>query len=454
MDDPSLPLNPPGAGHVPDLAFRVIVDQTAYPFVVVGRDGSIQYASGSIGHAIGWQADELVGRNKAEFVHPEQLPVALEAIGELEELNPTGSGVPMVFSVLRPDGTTTWVEVGALPLLDVPGTDAIALRLRPWDAQTRLDAFIDALLAATAIDDVLAALCGSIAASLEADGAVVHHGFDGTAFAGATGFGMPADWSFDADGPWVDAARTQEPQYCTVDRLPGALADRARACGLRWCWSVPVPPAGVAPAVISVWRSLPGVPMRGHRHMLERSRRYALLALVRTAEHERLRHLAGHDALTGVANRGEFRDVLARALAVGERDVAVAFCDLDAFKPVNDTYGHRAGDAVLVQVAERLRSCLRAGDELARIGGDEFTVLLRDVPDEPSARLVADRLVASMRAPFEVEGDEVTIGLSVGVALAVQGADVDALLAGADGALYEVKRAGGGNVGVARPPSG
>src|SRR5213076_1422544 len=120
----------------------------------------------------------------------------------------------------------------------------------------------------------------------------------------------------------------------------------------RACWTMPVPQTpGLAAAVLSVWREDRGAPFIGHRHVLERSARYVQLALVRTAEHQRLRHLAGHDALTGVANRTEFRDRLAHALAIGEQDLAVAFCDLDRFKPVNDTYGHRVGDDVLVAVA-------------------------------------------------------------------------------------------------------
>jgi diguanylate cyclase (GGDEF)-like protein len=201
--------------------------------------------------------------------------------------------------------------------------------------------------------------------------------------------------------------------------------------------------------VLSVWRRTKGAPLLGHRHALDRSARYVQLALVRTAEHQRLRHLAGHDALTGVANRAEFRDRLAHALAIGEQDIAVAFCDLDDFKPINDNYGHRVGDLVLVEVAERLRSRLRTGDELARIGGDEFTVLLRNVPDEAAARHVVDRLMSGLHEPFAVEDDKVAIGLSVGIALSQPGMTADTLLERADEALYEVKRAGGGGACVA-----
>jgi diguanylate cyclase (GGDEF)-like protein len=187
--------------------------------------------------------------------------------------------------------------------------------------------------------------------------------------------------------------------------------------------------------------------------VLGRSIQYARLAIVRNAEHRRLRHLAGHDSLTGVANRSEFRDQLAAALAIGERDLAVAFCDLDRFKPVNDTFGHSAGDAVLVEVADRLRRTLRGGDELARLGGDEFTVLLRDVPDGAAAAHVGERLLAAVAEPFALPGGDVpvsvTVGLSVGIALWSAGATADGLLAAADAALYDAKRAGGGAALVA-----
>jgi diguanylate cyclase (GGDEF)-like protein len=139
---------------------------------------------------------------------------------------------------------------------------------------------------------------------------------------------------------------------------------------------------------------------------------------------------------------------LAKALAIGEPDVAVAFCDLDDFKPINDSFGHHVGDEVLVEVADRLRACLRTGDELARVGGDEFTVLLRNVPDEQAAQHVADRLLAALKLPFEIQGETADVGLSVGIALAESGCAADELIGRADEALYRVKHAGGRGVHI------
>ena len=150
---------------------------------------------------------------------------------------------------------------------------------------------------------------------------------------------------------------------------------------------------------------------------------------------ERLRHQAEHDALTGLANRRRFTDRM-RAAAPG--DAAVLLIDLNGFKQINDTYGHAAGDAVLVSVAGRLRACLRAGDLPARLGGDEFAVLLGDGADA-AGHEVADRFRAALAGPVRFRGHDLTVGASVGFA-AGPADDPDRLLHAADLRMYEDKQ--------------
>jgi diguanylate cyclase (GGDEF)-like protein/PAS domain S-box-containing protein len=444
ISDRPAPARPRGAGELPEHVFRSIVDESAHAFIVVGLDGTIRYAAAATARLLGWHPAALVGHNMVEFLAPEEIDRAVATIAEIEEMDRSGNGVPMVFTLLRPDGAPTAVEIGAIPFLDDPEVNAIVLRLQAWDATRRFDEFLAALLADEPLSALAPPLCSSIAATMEARGAVIHCGFDGSAFASAVGFGAPLAEITSDRGPWRQAVTDGELATAAVADFDDPLASAAAASGFRSCWAVPVATgARVAPAALSVWRASADDPLIGHRHVLDRSARYVQLALVRTAEHERLQFLAGHDSLTGVANRAQFRDRLAHALAIGEAALAVAFCDLDHFKPVNDTYGHRAGDTVLIEVAARLRGALRAGDELARIGGDEFTVLLRNVPDPAAARHVADRLLAAVADPFSIQRDEVALGLSVGIALAEPGASADDLLARADEALYLAKRAGG-----------
>jgi diguanylate cyclase (GGDEF)-like protein len=160
---------------------------------------------------------------------------------------------------------------------------------------------------------------------------------------------------------------------------------------------------------------------------------------------ERATHLAMHDPLTGLPNRPMLEDRVDQALARSRRDgssVALLFIDLDRFKDVNDTLGHHAGDLLIQQAAGRLRRQLRDADTHSRLGGDEFVVLLPDVRGGDVAT-IASRLVESLHDPFDIEGQELAISCSVGVAMSpLAGTDCATLLRHADGAMYAAKNSG------------
>ena len=153
-----------------------------------------------------------------------------------------------------------------------------------------------------------------------------------------------------------------------------------------------------------------------------------------------LTHAAFHDDLTGLGNRALFEKLLGEALKQRGRRVAVFFIDLDHFKVVNDTLGHQFGDLLLGEAADRLASCLRSGDFLARLGGDEFTVLVPDIATDGVAVLMAGRMIEAMRKPFELDGRQVVVSASVGIAVGTAGAtEPDVLLRDADAAMYQAK---------------
>jgi diguanylate cyclase (GGDEF)-like protein/PAS domain S-box-containing protein len=164
---------------------------------------------------------------------------------------------------------------------------------------------------------------------------------------------------------------------------------------------------------------------------------------------EQLVHEAYHDALTQLANRALFRERVSDALEQRGRtdDVTVLFLDLDGFKEVNDSLGHLAGDHLLVQVAERLREAVRDGDVVARFGGDEFAVLIESRLGSADAELVAQRIVESLHAPFAIDGRDIHVQASIGLAAAgLLGATDDGaeqLMRNADLAMYKAKSAGG-----------
>ena len=159
-----------------------------------------------------------------------------------------------------------------------------------------------------------------------------------------------------------------------------------------------------------------------------------------------LREQANHDPLTRLPNRALLRERLQQALHRAQRQqgrVALCYVDLDEFKPINDSLGHAAGDRVLIEIAHRLRSGLRGGDTAARIGGDEFVVVLNNLADTDECRQAVERLLAALTEPIPIEGRMLKVSASIGVALYPRDADsVDDLLALADEAMYEAKRAG------------
>ncbi|WP_419899350.1 GGDEF domain-containing protein [Roseomonas sp. USHLN139] len=169
---------------------------------------------------------------------------------------------------------------------------------------------------------------------------------------------------------------------------------------------------------------------------------------------ERFRHQSLHDALTGLPNRLLFREKLTEATlrarggpGVEGQGFALLALDLDRFKQVNDTLGHGQGDALLVQVAARMRAQLRGSDLLARLGGDEFGLLLQPLADPEQAARLAQRLVEAVAQPFDLAGNPASVGVSIGVALSSrqegpQPEGLDALMARADAALYQAKAHG------------
>jgi diguanylate cyclase (GGDEF)-like protein len=154
-----------------------------------------------------------------------------------------------------------------------------------------------------------------------------------------------------------------------------------------------------------------------------------------------LRHEASHDSLTGLANRKEFTAQVSNELATHNHS-AIVFCDLNRFKAINDQYGHAQGDRVLIEVAQRIRGCIRVDDLACRLGGDEFVVLLRNTSAQ-QARLISDRIMESVARPVLIADQAATVGITVGTAFSIPDEfDPEQLIKRADQAMYLTKETG------------
>lgn len=173
-------------------------------------------------------------------------------------------------------------------------------------------------------------------------------------------------------------------------------------------------------------------------------------AIERKNIERRLHYLAGFDQLTGLVNRQQLCDITRKAAARSGRHAghgALLFLDLDRFKLVNDRVGHGGGDELLVAVARRLKSVVREEDTVARLGGDEFAIVLPDIHSSADAETVAEKIIAALEVPFNIQDQTCSISTSVGITLYPDdGCAVPTLLRNADLAMYQAKRAGAGNL--------
>ncbi len=183
---------------------------------------------------------------------------------------------------------------------------------------------------------------------------------------------------------------------------------------------------------------------QGQPELLARSIRYAI---ERKRAEERLTYLAQYDQLTGLVNRTLFRDRLVQAMARSKRlqqPLGLMLLDLDRFKSVNDTMGHDVGDQLLKAVADRLRECVREVDTVARMGGDEFTIILEGLSCDQDITIVARRITKALTEPFHLREHQASIGVSIGITVYPHDDhEIDDLLKHADAAMYRAKQKGG-----------
>lgn len=232
-----------------------------------------------------------------------------------------------------------------------------------------------------------------------------------------------------------------------TDRRSEACRDLALGLGLRTCWALPIvaPDTGAILGVFALYYA------QTYRHddddwaLMGRLSHLAALAIARHLTMHQLAHQAIHDPLTGLANRTLVRDRLAHSLERLKREdstTAVLFLDLDRFKALNDSYGHDAGDQVLVELARRLQAAVRPTDTVARLGGDEFVVVCDGVVGEVEVVGIADRIARAVELPFVVEGGQVALTTSIGIALPRGDETPESLLEQADAAMYQAKERG------------
>ena len=441
---------------------RGVLEGALDAIVTVEPDATIVTFNRAAERMFGRRADEVLGRSAADLLVAERdrepYLAGLLRMAESGE----GTGARYVIRGLRADGTTFPAEMsgariaGATPYLTAHVRDITDQRRAAREAElvaglTRRaleGAEYEALLheAAAAVGEIVAADEVKVLERLGDHRAIIRarHG-------DVLGLAMAHTLELIHDAPPATITGTKAVLIDDQSQMPGVW----REAGIEHAAVTPVagPDGAVAGWLCALTRS-PRPDVRKDVPFLEAVANLLATALARRKADEQIRHQALHDGLTALPNRTLFLDRIDHALQ-RPGAVAVFFVDVDRFKYVNDTLGHPAGDALLVEIAERLHRAVRPDDTLARLGGDEFGVLCEDCGGELGALASAERLLDAVSGAYSVgEGDaEVVVTASVGVMLAEDGdATPEALLRDADVAMYRAKDLGGGRIEVFDEP--
>ena len=431
----------PDAQARSDALYRSLVDDAFGFTAALGADFTVVFASCSITKHLGVKPEQMVGQSAAEFIHPDDLERALLMLSGW-----SGWGAPAgaaAFRLRHADGQWVPFDVTASNVSD--GLESyMGVYCVPVDYQQATDEVLSRLLrgddrgaALRPVLDVFSWQLNDAHVAITWFEPGVGHRFVST--------GLPAELAGAGEQlpePWATARAAFEP----VLQAEGEVADPqvrhdAVSNGRGGVWVVPVLDAGSdVPALVTVWSRADGPRPDGHAYGMSIAATYIELILRWCSQVSALNQAALHDQLTGLPNRKALFD----RLEAGDTRGALLFCDLDHFKPVNDAHGHAAGDEVLRRIAHRIQHAVRAGDLVARTGGDEFVVLAPGASLEQAAAL-AQRIRSAVAVPTSVDGVPLHVGVTIGVAHAYDVVS-EATLAGADNALMLAKANARGTV--------
>lgn len=445
---------------------RAIVDSLPDYLFVKDLESRFLLANKALATDLGLTStDKLIGRTDADFLKPD---IAQQICAHDRQIIDTGRAlIDFEELLITASGTKKWLSTTKLPLrnasreiVGIVGVCRDITDRKRTDSLRREEGRILEMIATdVALDEVLKELIFFIEAQLEGiTGSILLLDEQFRLRLGAAP-NLPASYNRAIDGFAIGpsagscgtAAFLRQPVIVTdilSDPLWAEYHGLASPFGYRSCWSAPIlSHRGNVLGTFAMYSREVRSPSSFELDLVNAVSKIAGIAIERRIVEKRIHHMAHHDALTGLPNRALLKDRLAQLLLYAEHfesKLAVAFIDLDNFKLINDGLGHDAGDEVLQIVAQRMTSCVAAGDTVVRLGGDEFVILFLD---PPAADVWFQTLQQKLAEPIHVGGHALRISCSTGfVTYPFDGGDVETLLANADAAMYAAKELGRNNL--------
>ena len=441
--------------------FRTLAEHAPVAIFQEDLEGNNLFANARWCHMTGYTSAEAFGAGWIRAVHPDDIEsVRTRRIAAIR----AGREFAAQYRYVRRDGQVVWVHGSAAPLRNEKGeiigylgtaTDLTDRMRAEWLESDRREVLemvaqdrpIDAVLARIVhllerqADGTIAAVFlldrGSLSIEApqmpEAMMAAIRH--------------APLPLASGLIGAASSADDNIGVTHIETDPVWDSVRDSAAGAGLQTCWTAPIGSNVSAPVgMLNVFCKQNRRPTRTEMDLLLMVGKLATISIEHHLTTRKLAHLVRHDRLTGMPNRLMLDDRLQLAIGLARRSgksVGLMILDIDKFKSYNDTLGHHAGDQLLQQFAQRLSGVLRKTDTMARVGGDEFVIVLPEIGDSASVEIVAQKLIDAMTQPFQLDAGPVNASTSIGIALfPADAADDQTLQQRADAALYRVKEHG------------
>jgi diguanylate cyclase (GGDEF)-like protein/PAS domain S-box-containing protein len=423
------------------VAMSLLWDHLPLGLLVVDLEGTIRIANPRAGDMAGRPSTEVVGHSLFEFLAPEDTTFIVASLARGIDYGDRLLG-PFRLRYRHRDGTLHGSEHWAFRAPAELGFEGYVVTMAHESTGDLLAAAFRDIAVGADLDRVLGRITDAMTAHpVESTAAILLVDRERiTGCIGAWPYGAPNALG-DSQAPWTTAARGGPDCTVLVADLPPHLARPPADNGHQALWIRAIDHVGVRRALLAVWHCDAAEPSPNHERHVDEAVVAAALAFGQADHRAMLRHAALHDHVTGAGNRAKLMED-----AVTVATAAALFIDLDDFKAVNDRFGHAIGDMVLRTAAERISDVISGRGRLYRVGGDEFAVLLDDLPEIAADAHVAERCAgeigAALRLPYPVtEFVEVNVGVKIGTALAGPGERADHLLSRADEALVWSHRA-------------